>query len=266
MKNDKDKLSVGEIAFVVVFLGLFIWGGYVWVSANLRLVARIGIGIGILVPAVLLIIAGMYLFSVLKEQITIKKKVKKIRDLKRSTVFDRSKTEPEKGLHIDAAVNRGAIRIVSLTGDGIYSAKIEVERLKDSYKEVVILIPLGTVLTSSGDHQNMVVRDDMSVSILRSAIVSVPVTCLDFHKSVPKSSDTFSGIAKASQLICAILEVARAVDVDHFVTQLAVWIAVDNISPAIVSIGPLLGQRRQPTKSEARWAREIAAKGKELAK
>lgn len=207
-----------------------------------------------------------------------------IRNLNTS-VFS-NETQYGKGLNINDAINQGLLRILSITGKGLYSAQINLEQIGDQFNKIEILIPLGAALVSKGEHQNMVVRDDTFVELYQIANVEVPVTCLEFFKKVPTELDSFSGIEQATHLVRIVLEIARKVNSSSFITQLAIWLTVENVPPEMVTIttrrrsrriyrdgryypivegldDPTIDERK-PTYGERLLTREIASKAKEL--
>lgn len=92
----------------------------------------------------------------------------------------------------------------------------------------------------------MVVRENTIIQLDEYKSVNLPVSCVNFYKSVPTSFDSSDATGDSDPLIKALLAVASAAEIDSFVTQLAVWVATDRVAPQRVSIKVVawVGRRR----------------------
>ena len=112
----------------------------------------------------------------------------------------------------------------------------------------------------------MVVRDSAVRRRQKRTTAGAPVSCLNFHKPVPAEGDAFASFAWATPLVRAILLVSNAAKVGPFVTQLAVWRAMDDIDPKIVGIGRRWDSSRQVASTwDARLSEAILDKASQVA-
>lgn len=172
---------------------------------------------------------------------------------------------PKSGVvRVDKAVRDHLVKLSSVKGHDLEKVKVSLEPMKPraSHK---ISFPLGLVFRSDGSHQNMSVRETRVQTVKEPVECDIPVTCINFHMSVPGSSDSFVSFDKVSAPVQKILAVAGAADVSAFVTQLATWIVTDNVHPSRVSIGRRFDlNRRTATKWETLLAQAIVEKSREL--
>lgn len=162
---------------------------------------------------------------------------------------------PESGATpIDKAVRERRVRVSAVKGDGLEHVTVSVEpaKARSSHR---ISFPLGLVFVANGGHQNMGVREPRVETIEKPTDCSIPVTCINFHKSVPSSRDSFESFDQVSCEVKKVLAVAKAADISPFVTQLATWIVTDGVDPSIVAIGRMFDSN---SRTASKWEKMIA--------
>lgn len=190
-----------------------------------------------------------------------------IQALDRDAVLGRLGGGAGGAISLNTAVDEGLVEVTRLEGRDLRESVVGLSPRPGGVNRR-ICIPLGATLVSSGRHQTMVVRDDTLIELDDdNKLIDVPVSCINFFKSVPTSRDAFDRIGDADPLLKAVLAIASAAQVDSFVTQLAVWKVTDGVNPSMVSIKERVAFDmvvRRPTKSELQITDEILKKAQEV--
>jgi len=190
-------------------------------------------------------------------------KIEYIKNLTKEDILKYQGNLSSTTIELEAAIKMGLVKIVSLTGISIREALIELS-LIDKQSPETIVIPLGTTFVSDGSHQTMVIRENHIIELADHLKLKVPVTCTEFNKTVPNSSNVFIMIGSTTPKVQAVLNVSKAAQVDWFVTQLAVWQVTDNIHPSRIELGSTIdkieGKSRKGTEFEIELCEEIINK------
>lgn len=223
------------------------------------------------------VIAVIILYAFVREKVNLRKSLKvekrrhqeklnMIRNLHKEIII-KDNIISQYAINIEFALKQNIVRILSLKGNSISEANIELELIDKKIPQNV-KIPIGTSLVSGGNHQTMAVREDCVVKLDGSVKIEIPVTCIEFHKAVPQTSDSFTKISKVSTDIQAVLNVSRMAEVGWFVTQLAIWQVTDNIHPSRINLGnrfdQFAGRGRTASAYEIELVKEIVTKAREI--
>lgn len=114
------------------------------------------------------------------------------------------------------------------TGQDITRINAEIKNRTD--KSLHVLIMPGTYFCSSGEHQNMVVRENyhFNLSPLATRSIQVPATCINASRPIPGKENTFEGVEMVSDDIQRFLKAARYED--EMVVQAGVWALTDKMN------------------------------------
>jgi tetratricopeptide (TPR) repeat protein len=90
-----------------------------------------------------------------------------------------------------------------------------------------VRIPHGTYFVSSGNYQNMVTRKEYELDLApgKTLHISLPASCINASRPVPKDTDGFSGVARVSADLARFLQAAEGEDA--MTIQAGVWTITD---------------------------------------
>ncbi|MGH7461025.1 MAG: hypothetical protein ACRERX_09025 [Pseudomonas sp.] len=141
---------------------------------------------------------------------------------------------------------RGFVRARG-TGQSITRIHGEIENL--IARKLRIVIKPGTYFVARGGVQNMVTREEYSLTLYPSSThrVTIDAACINAHLPIPKESDRFHGVRRVSDDLARFLEQSKGADA--MTVQAGVWGLTDNYSGTDVKNHLVLqdqyGNRRQ---------------------
>lgn len=203
-------LFFSSIFSVVLGLGVYL------VNVNALLATAngsdlfLGVPSGALIGAIIGLLAG-YLSSDSGERITAK-----------LTNFDLTA-----GIDVVAAQNAGIIRVVGV-GQSITTVQPTFENLTNV--EIGLILPIGVYFQSTGDHQNMVAREQRVFSVGRheSHTLYVAASCINANRPIPTENESFSGIEMVAPSVKSFLD--NATELEEMAIQCGVWALTDNLT------------------------------------
>jgi hypothetical protein len=118
---------------------------------------------------------------------------------------------------------------VEVTGSGIRDVSMKIRRLVDH--PVKVTIPVGTYFACGGSSQNMIGRQERTITLNSSTwyTVSVPAACANRSRPIPGQSDSFTVRQSPNQAeLERLMTVLDKANVPFDVEQAAIWIVTDN--------------------------------------
>jgi len=131
---------------------------------------------------------------------------------------------------ITEALEKGKIA-VEAEGAGLSTVSVTIKRTTE--EKFKVLIPVGTYFVAKGNYQSMVSRGKViaDLTVNKKVTVSVPASCANASKEVPRSGDKFDiALSPQAEDLRKLMEVIAKKNPGEVVTQVAVWIVTDNIS------------------------------------
>ena len=112
------------------------------------------------------------------------------------------------------------------TGQSITRIYGEIENLIE--KKLNVIIEPGTYFVANGNFQNMVTREDYSVSLYpnSTARVTIDAACINANLPIPGERDRFSGVNRVSNDLTQFL--IASTNADRMTVQAGVWAITDN--------------------------------------
>lgn len=138
----------------------------------------------------------------------------------RASVLDEGKEYDLLYLYKSGFVNPRA------TGQSITRIYGEIENLIE--KKLNVIIKPGTYFVAKGNFQNMVTREDYSVSLYpnSTARVTIDAACINANLPIPGERDSFSGVNRVSNDLTQFLIASK--NADRMTVQAGVWAITDN--------------------------------------
>jgi hypothetical protein len=147
--------------------------------------------------------------------------------------------------------SRGFVRAKG-TGQSITRIYGEIENL--IAKRLRVIIKPGTYFVARGNCQNMVTKEEYSVTLYpaSSQQVSINAACINANLPIPGEKDRFYGVRRVSDDLSRFLEASKGSD--PMTVQAGVWALTDNYSGVDVKNHLILqdqyGNRRQAVTDE----------------
>jgi hypothetical protein len=148
------------------------------------------------------------------------------------------------------------------TGQSITRIHGEIENL--IARQIRVVIKPGTYFVARGSVQNMVTREECSLTLQPNATrtVTIDAACINASLAIPHKKDRFHGVRRVSDDLIRFLE--RSSGVDPMTVQAGVWALTDGYSGGDVKNHLVLQDRhgnRRPavTDRNIEEAREILA-------
>jgi hypothetical protein len=140
----------------------------------------------------------------------------------RAASLDEGKTHDLLFLH-----QQGFVRARGM-GQSITRIHGEIENL--IARPLRVSIRPGTYFVARGNCQNMVTRQECTVTLYptSTARVAIDAACINASLPIPKDKDRFYGVRRVSDDLARFLEATR--DADPMVVQAGVWALTDNYS------------------------------------
>lgn len=155
--------------------------------------------------------------------------------------------------------DRGFVR-ARATGQSITQIYGEVENLID--KSLRVVIKPGTYFVARGNHQNMVTREEYTVTLspCSTKSVSIDASCINAGLPIPQKQARFYGVRRVSDKVARFLEASSGADA--MTVQTGVWALTDNYTGEQVKrhlqVRDRYGNTRQAVSDEnVREARRI---------
>ena len=164
------------------------------------------------------------------------------------------------GIGLRQAEAEGLVRF-TVTGHDLAYISLTVESRSDDPLEV--FIPAGTIfMAGSGYVQNMVVRTKQSLFLDgpgEEVAVTVPAACINMHRDVPQSGNSFSLAAEpASGDLRKLVKLADFQNEPFRTQQFAIWTITDNPARGnYVGIGSSFGMGSGPDEQEMESIRSL---------
>lgn len=146
------------------------------------------------------------------------------------------------------------------TGQSITQIYGEIKNLLN--KKIMVVIEPGTYFVAKGHYQNMVTREEYSLTLGPNDLhsVSINAACINADRPVPGEKDRFDGVKKVSSELTRFLMASRGCNT--MTVQAGVWAITDNYSGSEVInrlfAQDLFGNRRQAvSEADVAEARKI---------
>jgi hypothetical protein len=155
--------------------------------------------------------------------------------------------------------NKGFVRARG-TGQSIQRIYGEIENM--IARKLRVVIKPGTYFVARGNCQNMVTREEYTLTLYPTSTqsVSIDAACINANLPIPGKKDRFYGVRRVSDNVARFLEASKGAD--PMTVQAGVWALTDNYSGSDVKNHLILrdqyGNRRQAvTDSNIEEARRI---------
>jgi len=126
---------------------------------------------------------------------------------------------------------------VEVTGSGIRDVSMKIRRLVDH--PVKVTIPIGSYFVCGGSSQNMIGRQEKTITLNDSAwqTIFIPSACANSSLPIPGSSDRFTVQALPRQAeLKQLMSVLDEASVPFDVEQAAIWIVTDDAGYADLGV------------------------------
>jgi len=149
---------------------------------------------------------------------------------------------------------------VSVTGQSIDYTSISIKN--KSKRSITVTIPFGTYFApANGGVQNMIMREDMTVSLSGKGDTSLGVktACMNIDRSIPGGSDSFSvGVLERNSRLVRVIKLCDKKGATYSVTQAATWIVTDDPGDyALLNTLVYVGGGRAISDSDLEEAKQI---------